>query len=111
MRYNHLHAFPLSDLFIAKRVQQIPMKWLLFDAYKVDYDFDMEVYENGIIDTTANGSLEVKGISYLAKRRKNLRGISIPCGLVVMFTFNNYFIQSFLQVMKRNPSIISIENQ
>lgn len=88
MKFNHLHAFPLSDLFIAKRVQQIPMKWLLFDAYKVDYDFDMEVYENGIIDTTANGSLEVKGISYLAKRRTNLRGISIPCGLVVMFTFN-----------------------
>lgn len=73
----------MSDLFIAKRIQQIPMKWLLFDAYKVDYNFDMEIFANGMIETASNGVITINGTNFFAERRMNLRAISLPCGLVV----------------------------
>lgn len=82
-KLNELNALPLSDLFISKRTNQIPMQWTLYDAYKVDYDYNIIISQNGLIESSANGTMVVSGSNFFAKRRKNLNGISLPCGLVV----------------------------
>lgn len=59
------------------------MHWLLFDMYRIDHDYDLEVFPNGLMNSNANGALKLIGADFLAYRRKNLKGLSIPCGLVV----------------------------
>lgn len=61
------------------------MQWLLFDAYRVDNDYDIEITQNGKIELSMNNTLLLSDINLLAMRRKNLKGLSIPCGLVVIF--------------------------
>lgn len=80
-----MNALPLSDVFIAKRIAQMSMQWILFDAYKVDYGHDMIISSNGFVETTKNDTLSVSGSNFFAKRRKNLNGISLPCGLVIAY--------------------------
>lgn len=63
------------------------MHWLLFDAYKIDYGYEIEIFQNGMIYTNENNTLELSGANFLAKRRMNLKGIHIPCGLVVIIYF------------------------
>lgn len=82
--FNNFNALPLSDLFIAKRTQQHPMKWMLYDAYKVDREYDLKFLQNGMIQTNKNGTISMYGTNFLAYRRKNLQGLSLPCGLVVI---------------------------
>ncbi|XP_031622981.1 uncharacterized protein LOC116340566 [Contarinia nasturtii] len=85
LTFNELNALPLSDLFIAKKIEYFPMRWILFDAYKIDYGNDIDIYPNGIIETSANGTLMLSGLNELARRRQNLKGLSIPCGLVIAY--------------------------
>ncbi|XP_031622982.1 glutamate receptor 1-like [Contarinia nasturtii] len=83
--FKELNALPLSDLFIAKQTEYLPMRWILFDAYKIDYGNDIDIYPNGIIETSANGTLMLSGLNVFARRRQNLKGLSIPCGLVIAY--------------------------
>lgn len=111
-KFNDLNAFPLSDIFIAKRMQLDPMQWLLFDAYKIDYTYDIEIFQNGIIEATENNALILNGTNFLAKRRMNLRNVHIPCGLVVtvnfLFCFNvfSFYDQNYSSHLMFCGSII-----
>lgn len=72
-------------MFIAKQTQANPTEWLLFDVYRVDNDYDIEITQNGKIEASNNDTLLLNDINLFAIRRKNLKGLSIPCGLVVIF--------------------------
>lgn len=97
-KFSALNAFPLSDLFIAKQTQLDPIQWAIFDAYKVDYGYEMEVSQNGIIEASENNALTFNGANFFAKRRKNLKGIHIPCGLVVIIIFFLFSISTIYQL-------------
>ena len=78
----------MSDLFIARRYQNDSMKWQLFDAYKLNDGYDIEITENGLIEAiTHSDDLIVTGANFSSTRRQNLKGVNITCGLVV-FLFN-----------------------
>lgn len=81
------------------------MQWLLYDAYKVDYNRDIVISRNGLIEATANGTVIVNDSNFFAKRRKNLNGISLPCGLVVknfilFFLFYIFNIFPYFNLLK-----------
>lgn len=75
-------AMPISDLVIAKRVEA-DRNWKLFDAYKLNLGYDIEINENGIIAAMENDELQVIGADYSSSRRKNLKAVRVNCGLVV----------------------------
>lgn len=84
MEFNDLDAMPISDLFIAKRTQNEILQWKLFDVYKLNYGYDIEITENGMIETVGdNDDLNVIGANFSSARRQNLKGVNITCGLVV----------------------------
>lgn len=75
---------PISDLFIAKRYQNDTIEWKLFDAYKLNDGYDIEIIENGIMESMIiTDELKVSGANFDAKRRQNLKGVNITCGLMV----------------------------
>lgn len=88
---NELNALPTSDLFIARHYQNDTIHWNLFDAYKLNYGYDIEITENGVIEAAANANdlMVVSGADFSSARRRNLNGVNITCGLVV-------FLQIFL---------------
>lgn len=74
---------PISDLFIAKRSSNDQwLQWQLFDAYKLNYGYNIVVSSNGFI-TTKNDSLEVIDANFSSTRRQNLNGVNVTCGLMV----------------------------
>lgn len=74
---------PISDLFIAKRSSNDQwLHWQLFDAYKLNYGYNIVVSSNGFI-TTKNDSLEVIDANFSSTRRQNLNGVNVTCGLMV----------------------------
>lgn len=75
-----MNALPISDVFIAKRIEH---EWVFFDLYKIDNNFDTIITLNGLIELNQNNSMNLIEANYLAIRRKDLHGLSIPCGLVV----------------------------
>lgn len=78
----------MSDLFIARRYQTDSMKWQLYDAYKLNDEYDIEITANGVIEAIPNSDdLIVIGTNFSPTRRQNLKGVNINCGLVV-FLFN-----------------------
>lgn len=75
---------PISDLFIAKRCQNDTNEWKLFDAYKLNVGYDIEITENGIIESMqVTDRLKVSEANFSATRRQNLKGVNITCGLMV----------------------------
>lgn len=75
---------PISDFFIAKRYQNDTNEWKLFDAYKLNDGYDIEITENGIIESMIiTDGLKVSGANFAAARRQNLKGVNITCGLMV----------------------------
>lgn len=75
-----------------------PMQWLLFDVYKIDYGYEIEIFQNGIINARENNALTLNETNFLATRRKNLKGIHIPCGLVVIINFYHCFKNRSLSI-------------
>lgn len=71
---------PISDLFIAKQIQnETIIRWKLFDAYKLNYGYDIEIQENGIIiETNSPDELTIIGANFSSARRQNLKG-TIVC--------------------------------
>lgn len=63
-------------MFIAKRIQNDSrVRWKLFDAYKINYGYDTEIGENGIIiGTNSSNELSVVGANFSSMRRQNLKG-------------------------------------
>lgn len=87
--FNTFTALPNSDMFIAKRIQCDRMQWILFDAYKFNFDYDINIMERGSIQekNTENeicdsNDLNVNG-DFSSIRRSNLHGIVLNCGFVV----------------------------
>lgn len=76
---------PVSDLVIAKRTQSNQLQWKLFDAFKFNLGYDIEINENGMIQAMENGSLTFSGTNFSPMRRQNLKGVNVNCGLVVKF--------------------------
>lgn len=75
MKFDAIDALPMSDLFIAKRIQEDSvMQWKLFDAYKVNKGYDIEIGENGIIATNSANELNIIGANFSSMRRQNLKG-------------------------------------
>lgn len=57
------------------------MQWKLFDAYKVNYGYDIEIKENGMImETNSATELTVIGANFSSVRRQNLQG-AIVCSI------------------------------
>lgn len=83
--FNEFDAMPISDLFIAKRHKTYnTTQWKLFDAYKLNHGYQIEITENGIIEAVNNiDGLKVSKANFSSTRRKNLKGVNITCGLVV----------------------------
>lgn len=82
-----MNALPISDVFIAKRVQGDFLQWKLFDAYKINYGYDIEIGGNGmIIETNSTNELSVVGANFSSKRRQNLKG-AIVCKYVLYFVY------------------------
>lgn len=88
IEFNVFDALPRSDVFIAKRVKSEPMQWQLFDAYKLNYGYDIEISLNGMI-VIVNDEPTVVEANFSPARRRNLKGIPINCGLVVNLYFNS----------------------
>lgn len=74
---------PISDIFIAKRVQSEIMQWQLFDVYKINHEYDIEIGKNGMILALNDDQLKVVGANFSSARRQNLKGTIVNCGLVV----------------------------
>lgn len=92
---------PMSDVFIATRYQNDSIKWQLFDAYKLNDAYDIEMTENGVIEAITNSDdLIVTGANFSSTRRQNLKGVNITCGLVV-FLFSFFLVEfyAFHQVL------------
>lgn len=60
------------------------MQWQLFDAYKIFRGYDIEISPNGMI-MEENDKLKVIEANFAPIRRKNLRRITLNCGLVVSY--------------------------
>lgn len=77
---------PISDLFIARRMQSDIIEWTLFDAFKLNYGYGIEISENGMIVKIANDDeLKVVGANFSTARRQNLNGVNVTCGLVIAY--------------------------
>lgn len=93
MEFNDLNAMPISDLFIAKQSQMEKIQWKLFDAYKLNYGYDIEITENGMIGSMENcDKLRVIDAKFSSVRRQNLMGVNVTCGLVV-FYLDDFFVK------------------
>lgn len=93
-----LNMLPISKVIVAKRPLRPEFEWILFDVYRLGIgDNGLELYRLGYIQrmmTTASvcgfserncsisGNYHVSG-NFLSSRRRNLKGVSIICGLVV----------------------------
>lgn len=56
-------------------MQEDITQWKLFDAYKVNYNYDIEIEENGsIIDMNSTNGLSIVGANFSSVRRQNLKG-------------------------------------
>lgn len=91
---------PISDVFIAKRIQCQTIQWVLFDAYKFNFDHDINIIERGLIqekktdnETCDSINLNVNG-DFSSRRRCDLKGIVINCGLVVSSTTHNQYFSN-----------------
>lgn len=80
MKFNAVDALPISDVFIAKQYYNDGlMQWKLFDVHKINYGYDIEIVENGMIIATASANeLGVVGANFSSSRRQNLKG-AIVC--------------------------------
>lgn len=74
---------PISDIFIAKRIQTESAQWQLFDAYKINHGYDIIISSNGMI-VSIDDELTVTGADFSPARRQNLKGAIVNCGLVVI---------------------------
>lgn len=84
MEFNLFDAMPISELFVAKRMQNEITEWTLFDAYKLNYGYNIDIVENGMISQLGNeDDLKVIGANFSTARRQNLNGAKVSCGLVV----------------------------
>lgn len=84
---------PISDLFIAKRIQRDEIQYQLYDAFKLNNGYDIEVIENGMITALDScDELQVIKANFSAARRQNLKGVIVNCGLVVSSAGNHDFI-------------------
>lgn len=64
------------------------MQWKLFDAYKINYDYNIEIEENGsIIETNSTNELSVVGANFSSVRRQNLKGAIVWYFLI--YTYKN----------------------
>lgn len=104
LMFNTFTALPNSDMFIAKRIQCDRMQWILFDAYKFNFDYDINIIERGFIQEkkTENGTcdsinLNVNG-DFSSIRRSNLHGIVLNCGFVVSILLISCSLYQFLNV-------------
>lgn len=97
--FNGFDAMPISDLFIAKRIQNSTVQWKLFDAYKFNRGYNVEITENGRIETMGGEDDEwhVVGANFSTARRQNLKGINVTCGLVVKFKILELVMSSVIQ--------------
>lgn len=85
MEFNAFDAMPNSDIFIAKRIQCDSMIWQLFDAYKFNHGYDIEISPNGMIhNIDSNDSFNLVDANFSSARRQNLKGAIVTCGLVVI---------------------------
>lgn len=49
--------------------------WKLFDAYKINYGYEVEIGENGmIIEMNSTNEINVLGANFSSVRRQNLKG-------------------------------------
>lgn len=76
---------PISELFIAKRMQDDIIQWVLFDAFKLNYGYNIDISQNGIILHNSNDDddWQVIGANFSTARRQDLKGVNVTCGLVV----------------------------
>lgn len=96
---------PISDVFIAKRIQCETIQWILFDAYKFKFGYDINIIEHGLIqekktdnNTCDSINLKVHG-DFSLRRRSNLNGIVLTCGLVVsvlIFSFSSFSLSNII---------------
>lgn len=85
MELNLFDAMPISELFIAKRMPNDEIiEWTLFDAYKLNYGYNIEISENGAILQFQN-DLRVIAANFSTARRQNLKGVNVTCGLVIAY--------------------------
>lgn len=86
--FEEFNAMPISEMFIVKRFQDNTTQWKLFDAYKLNHGYDIEISENGIIEAIEDtNELKVSGANFSSARRQNLQGVNVTCGLVVFMLF------------------------
>lgn len=100
MDFNEFDAMPISELFITKRIHNDSAQWKLFDAYKLNREYDIQITENGMIEQWNDG-LHVVGADFSTARRQNLNGVNVTCGLVVIFGIYSILI-TFLDVLWMN---------
>lgn len=93
-----LNMLPISKVIVAKWSSDPEYEWILFDVYRLGVDVqDLELNRLGFIsrvNVTASacalptrncpkhGAYHVSG-NFLSSRRRNLKGVSLVCGLVV----------------------------
>lgn len=100
LKFNAIDALPVSDLFIAKRMQSEndTLRWKLFDAYKVNYGYGIECKANGmIIAASSADEMHVIGANFSSARRQNLKG-AIVCSMICQSNFNK-LIQCFVSLV------------
>lgn len=95
-----LNMLPISKVILAKRSSDSRYDWILFDVYRLGIgDYGLELTRLGFIcewnSTMAARATAVQAQSserrrmyqvsgnFLSSRRRNLKGVSIICGLVV----------------------------
>lgn len=83
MEFDKFHAMPISDVFIAKKYQTDKVQWKFFDIYKLNYGYDSEISENGMLVSGAVDN-DLVGMNFSSARRQNLQGVNVTCGLVVL---------------------------
>lgn len=84
LEFNSFDAMPISDLFIAKKTSET--EWKLFDAYKLNHGYEIEISENGMIVEIADvDEFKVVGANFSTARRQNLNGVNVTCGLVIAY--------------------------
>lgn len=93
-----LNMLPISRVMVAKRSSASEFEWILFDVYRLGVgDYGLELNRLGFIspinatgtscareerDDKSKEIFQVSG-NFQSSRRRNLKGVSIICGLVV----------------------------
>lgn len=93
-----LDMLPISKVIVAKRSSNPEFEWILFDVYHLGLgDSELELNQLGFISSSnvnatscglmGNNCLNSRTFyvsgNFLSSRRRNLKGVSVICGLVV----------------------------